>query len=272
MTPMASPTDEPAESAIHPHARRGHVRRDVLLFDLVGTLVDEESDYEALDAAMEAARFRFHIDEPASALSGDFSLAIMEIVRGEDPEGEGGGAPAEFVPFELAAQEVFAAVMQVRGIETTPADVAWFWATFLQVQKRVIRLHPDAKPGLEWARQQGYRIWVLTDADPYFVRDVLPSTGLPDLWEGVITAAEAGYPKPEAPIFRLALQRAGVAPSQAIMIGDSYERDVEGARAAGIPRAVLVDRHRARTIDDVPVITTLEGLPSALARLAPSMN
>ena len=246
--------------------------RDVLLFDLVGTLVDEDSDYEALDAAMEAARSRFGIAEPASALSGDFSLALMEILRGEDPEGEGGGGPAEFVPFQQAAKEIFAAVLEVRGIDVSESDAAWFWATFVEVQKRLIRIHKDAKPALEWARRHGHEVWILTDADDYLVRDVLPATGIDKLWDGVVTAAEAGYPKPEPALFRLALERAGVPSSRAIMVGDSYERDVLGARGAGIPRAVLVDRHRARTIDDVPVITSLAALPAAIARLAPSLN
>lgn len=246
--------------------------KEVLLFDLVGTLVDEASDYQALDAAMDAARSRFRIAEPATALSGDFSLALMEILGGEDPGGEGGGPPAEFVPFEQAAKEIFAAVLEVRGIEASLSDADWFWATFVQVQKKLIRLHKDAKPGLEWARKHGHKIWIITDADDYLVHDVLPATGLDKLWDGYVTAADAGYPKPEPAIFRLALERARIQPSRAIMIGDSYERDVLGARNAGIPRAVLVDRHRARTIDDVPVITSLEALPTALARLAPSMN
>ena len=56
------------------------------------------------------------------------------------------------------------------------------------------------------------------------------------------------------------------------MIGDSYERDVLGARAAGVMRAVLVDRHKARTVDDVPVVSTLDTLPAALARVVPSLN
>lgn len=270
---MATRYSRPGRKRHGPRRDCPRVARDVLLFDLVGTLVDEQSDYEALDAAMEAARFRFSIAEPATALSGDFSLAMMEILRSEDPDGAGGGGePAEFVPFEDAAKEIFAAVMEVRGIQTSDADVAWFWATFLQVQKKVVRLHPDATRALEWARRTGHRVFVLTDADPYLVEDVLPATGITQLWDGVVTAAEAGYPKPEAPIFRLALQAAGVPAARAIMIGDSYERDVVGARAAGIPRAILVDRHRARTVDDVPVITSLDALPSAVARLAPSMN
>ncbi|MEA3201222.1 MAG: phosphoserine phosphatase [Thermoplasmata archaeon] len=246
----------------------------VLLFDLVGTLVDEASDYESLDAAFEAARERFRIPDEASALSGDFSLALMEILRGEDPDGEtpGTGPASEFVPFEEAAKEIFRAVLEVRGVEATEADAAWFWATFVATQRRTIRLHADAEQALAWARAKGYQIWVLTDADPYFLRDVLAGTGLAERWDGVVTAAEAGYPKPDPRLFLHALSRAGALPADAIMVGDSYERDLLGARAAGIHRAVLVDRHRARTVDDVPVITSLAALPSALARLAPSLN
>ena len=247
-------------------------RRPLLLFDLVGTLVDEESDYASLDAVMEAARYRFGINEEASALSGDFSLALMEILRGEEPESGAPAVPSEFVPFEQAAKEIFAAVLEVRGIEAKPNDVQWFWKTFVDVQKRLVKLHPDAVECLAWAREQGYGVWVITDADPYFVTQVIPHTGLDALWDGIVTANEAGAPKPEAPIYRLALARAGVTPLHAIMVGDSYERDVLGARAAGIPRAVLVDRHQARTVDDVPVISSLLSLPAALASVVPSIN
>ena len=45
-------------------------------------------------------------------------------------------------------------------------------------------------------------------------------------------------------LFRLAIERAGATALDTVMIGDSYERDVLGARGAGIARAVLVDRHR----------------------------
>jgi HAD superfamily hydrolase (TIGR01549 family) len=244
----------------------------LLLFDLVGTLVDEESDYAALDAVMEAARSRFAITDEASALSGDFSLALMEILRSEGDGGEGDARPADFVPFERAAKEIFAAVLEVRGIVASERDVAWFWRTFVDVQKRMVKLHDDAKACLRWAQGQGYRVWVLTDADPYFVREVMPHTGLPTMWDGIVTASEAGAPKPEPAIWRLALERAGARPLSAIMVGDSYERDVLGARAAGVTRAVLVDRHQARTVDDVPVVSSLLQLPAALATVVPSVN
>jgi len=44
--------------------------------------------------------------------------------------------------------------------------------------------------------------------------------------------------KPEPPLFRIALTRLGLAPAQSVMVGDSLEADVRGARRVGM-RTVL---------------------------------
>jgi HAD superfamily hydrolase (TIGR01509 family) len=49
----------------------------------------------------------------------------------------------------------------------------------------------------------------------------------------VVTSAEAGAPKPDAAIFRLALERLGVEPERALHVGDS-PADEQGARSAGM--------------------------------------
>jgi putative hydrolase of the HAD superfamily len=49
----------------------------------------------------------------------------------------------------------------------------------------------------------------------------------------VVSSAEAGAPKPDPAIFRLALERLGVRPERALHVGDSAA-DEQGARAAGL--------------------------------------
>jgi putative hydrolase of the HAD superfamily len=49
----------------------------------------------------------------------------------------------------------------------------------------------------------------------------------------VVTSADAGAAKPDAAIFRRALERLGVEPGRALHVGDSPE-DEQGARAAGM--------------------------------------
>ena len=49
----------------------------------------------------------------------------------------------------------------------------------------------------------------------------------------VVTSAEAGAPKPDPAVFRLALARLGVAADRALHVGDS-PADEQGAAAAGM--------------------------------------
>jgi FMN phosphatase YigB (HAD superfamily) len=92
--------------------------------------------------------------------------------------------------------------------------------------------------------------------------------------DGLITAAvsssEHGLMKPHPSIFRAALALMGIAPSAAVMVGDSVRHDVEGGMKAGM-RAVLL--HRSETAhprrsellaSGVSVISSLRELPALL--------
>ena len=65
-----------------------------------------------------------------------------------------------------------------------------------------------------------------------------------------------------------ALDVLGVDPADAVMVGDSLEEDVEGARALGM-RAILVDRED-RHPDVEERLTDLYGLPAALGLPRPT--
>jgi putative hydrolase of the HAD superfamily len=77
----------------------------------------------------------------------------------------------------------------------------------------------------------------------------------------LVVSEEAGVSKPHPRIFEIALERAGAGPPEAVMLGDSWRNDVEGARAAGI-RAVWFNRDGRDAPDPaVPVVRSL--VPSA---------
>jgi len=71
-----------------------------------------------------------------------------------------------------------------------------------------------------------------------------------------------GRIKPDPSIFLAALAALGVEPAEAAMVGDSYEDDIEGARALGM-HAILLDRD-GRHADATDRIDTLLALPAAL--------
>lgn len=86
----------------------------------------------------------------------------------------------------------------------------------------------------------------------------LGRAGLDPFLDMVITAESAGVDKPDPKIFLTAVKKAGVSAAEALYIGDQYERDVVGARKAGM-RAILIDRHDLfPDITDCPRIVNLD--------------
>ncbi len=77
-----------------------------------------------------------------------------------------------------------------------------------------------------------------------------------------VSGAEHGYMKPHRSIFDRALERAKVKAEEALMVGDSFKHDIEGALNAGW-RAVLLRRSGDVPYalpPDLPVIQTLPEL------------
>ncbi|HYJ24380.1 MAG TPA: HAD-IA family hydrolase [Acidimicrobiia bacterium] len=93
---------------------------------------------------------------------------------------------------------------------------------------------------IEQLRDSGVRVAVVSNSDGS-VRGSLGKAGLLDLFEFVIDSHEVGVSKPNPKIFHAALDRMDLKPSMAWYVGDSVFHDVNGARAAGLSHALLVD-------------------------------
>ena len=134
---------------------------------------------------------------------------------------------------------------------------------------------------LEWERHENFTLY--EDAVPVFaelrrhaLKIGLVSNGQRDLEEFrehhaldvdvAVGSKSHGRIKPDPSIFEAALRALGVEARESAMVGDSYEDDIEGARALGM-RAILLDREGVWTDDgpDAPDrIDTLLALPAAL--------
>jgi epoxide hydrolase-like predicted phosphatase len=65
-----------------------------------------------------------------------------------------------------------------------------------------------------------------------------------DAFDQVIISAEVGLAKPDLRIYRLAVERLGVAPAEAVFV-DDYADNLEGARAAGLQVVHFQERAQA---------------------------
>jgi putative hydrolase of the HAD superfamily len=120
-------------------------------------------------------------------------------------------------------------------------------------------LYEDALPALDELRRHEIKVGLISNGQ----RDLDEFTAHHRLDVDAVVGSKAhGRVKPHASIFVAALRALEVSPDETAMVGDSYEDDIEGARALGI-RAILLDRDGLRP--DLPDrIDTLLALPAAL--------
>jgi HAD superfamily hydrolase (TIGR01549 family) len=120
-------------------------------------------------------------------------------------------------------------------------------------------LFEDALPVLEDLRGRGLRIGLVSngarDLDAFAAHHGL-------VVDAAVGSRAHGRVKPDPSIFEAALRALGAAADETAMVGDSYEDDIEGARALGM-RAILLDRDGYRP-DEPDRIDTLLALPAAL--------
>jgi putative hydrolase of the HAD superfamily len=126
-------------------------------------------------------------------------------------------------------------------------------------------LFEDALPVLSELRTQGLKLGLVSNTgrnlDEFVAHHRLDV-------DAAIGSGAFGRTKPHPTIFQAVLERLEVEPADAAMVGDSLEDDIEGACAAGIQHAFLLDRE-----DRYPELESrlpdLYALPAALG-LRPS--
>ena len=118
-----------------------------------------------------------------------------------------------------------------------------------------------------------YVLGLLTNAgisDATLVKQALARLGLVRFFTVVLTSQDLGAKKPEAVFFSKALEAVRCHPCQAVMVGDNYDSDVRGAKAAGL-HTVWYNPASAEPPQGEPshdfAISHLAELPAVLAGL-----
>lgn len=116
---------------------------------------------------------------------------------------------------------------------------------------------------LEKLKREGYRLALLSDTDCFTTDEVLDKYNLRKYFDAVVLSYKVGLLKTNPDMFKAVLEQLNVDKSEAIMIGDSLETDINGAKDANL-KAVLIDRRDNR--DFSPKILNLEELDSFLKK------
>jgi putative hydrolase of the HAD superfamily len=131
---------------------------------------------------------------------------------------------------------------------------------YLQHRFEDIELYEDVLPTLTKLREK-YTVGLLSNGDSYPER-----CGLEGMFGFVVFSQDYGIEKPDPRFYRLGIEKAGCSEDQLLNVGDSLEKDVIGAAAAGI-RAVWLNRDRIKSEPHVEVEYEISSLTELLQLL-----
>jgi HAD superfamily hydrolase (TIGR01509 family) len=179
--------------------------RPVVILDVDGTLIDSNDAHARawVDVGEEfGRRIRFEEVRPLIGMGGDKVLPMLTGLQEDDAEGR--------------------RMTERRG------------EIFRERYLRELRPFPGTRELLERLRAEGRRLVVASSASEEDLGLLLEQAGVAGLIEESTSSSDAEESKPEPDIVQAALQRAGVAATDAVMLGDT-PYDVAAAGRAGVP-------------------------------------
>jgi phosphoglycolate phosphatase len=215
-----------------------------VLFDLDGTLVDSAPDITAAVNELLAAS---HLPP----------LSVPQVTKMI------GGGVRKLVERAFAASAVSptAAALEQAHRDMRPI--------YLRHLTGLTRLLPGAREAVVHFSGAGIPMAVTTNKPQVAARTILLHFGLFERLGALVGGDAVTNPKPAPDMLFFALEKLGVEPRDALMVGDSIS-DVKAARAAGMPVALIRGGYTETPVEELGadlVCDTLLGLPAALERL-----
>jgi phosphoglycolate phosphatase len=214
---------------------------ELVLFDLDGTLVDSAPDLAfSINAMLEQLGLPQHDESRVREWIGSGAERLVK-------RGLTGDINAE--PDEALFQRAF----------TLFSDI------YVDNTCRRSHLFPGVREGLDYLARTGRKLGCITNKRGRFTDPLLKALGIYDEFAIVVSGDTLAVKKPDPLPLLHATQALGVAPQNALMVGDSIN-DVEAARAAGLPvLCVRYGYNNGNNIEDARpdfVVDSLAELPA----------
>ena len=206
-----------------------------VIFDLYGTLL-EAGPPPANAAARWAETWRAALGTAPRLSLAQFDDACRGAVAAEHAGAQTRGIASPEVYWPDIVDQV---LPEFAGL---PAEMRLASPVYGYDLRHTVRLMPGAAGALRAAQEASLRMGLASNCQPYSLReldDALAGTGLRrELFDPRLSflSFENGFSKPDPHVFRLLttrLRTLGIAPGEALMVGDRVDHDLDPARAHG---------------------------------------
>ncbi len=126
--------------------------------------------------------------------------------------------------------------------EVSPLVIESLSNQYIQFLPGFNNLLEDTQETLQYLHPS-YKLHIITNGFEEVQHNKLKNSQISPFFNTVTTSEEAGVKKPHPEIFYLALKKSGANPQNSLMIGDSYEADILGAKNIGM-RSVFFDYYQ----------------------------
>lgn len=201
-----------------------------VFLDLGGTLMDPTSDAQAHREMMKALREAAALTRSANELWERYHGLHTEQIR---------RLGTRWQVDRVLSRTALARLLRDEGRVLEEDHWDAFQAAYWREHLRWLRMFPETGEVLENLRELPVHVGLLSDIDEDFLQICLYVYPLDRFLDSMTTSEEAGVAKPDPTIFHLALTKAGCRGRDAIHVGDSRERDAEGARAVEMTTVLL---------------------------------
>jgi putative hydrolase of the HAD superfamily len=190
------------------------------IFDLDNTLYDTRAQVKA---ARENA-LRAMISAGLKATEEEAIKALTIVVKDRGPN------------FSRHFDEMFS----VLGVEYNPKVVAAGTIAYHEARTAHLVPYSDTVPTLIALRESGYKVGVVTEGVPVKQWAKLIWLGLGDFFHTVVVASDEKTRKPSPKAYLEAAKNLNLRPSDCVVVGDRLDKDIAGAKKAGMISVQLV--------------------------------
>ncbi|GAB4244480.1 MAG: HAD family hydrolase [Acidobacteriota bacterium] len=201
-----------------------------VLFDIYGTLIDihtNETKDEIFEDLSRFLEYRRIFISPQTLKELYFAELHQQFARSR-----------ERYP-EVDVLRAFDHVLRDRGRSSDRYLAVLVTQLYRALSRERFQLFPDTFWTLTEFRKH-YRIGIVTDAQRLYCCPELRSLRIEDFFDAIVISSDYGFRKPDPRLFHIALAALDARPEETAYIGNKYETDLLGAKAAGLRLAGLI--------------------------------
>ncbi len=191
------------------------------IFDLYGTLVDINTDEEKPDLWEKLARLYTGHNAPYTPdeLRENYAAAVKAAIE---------------ISEEIQIESVFRQLFLAKGALPESELLPQLCRTFRALSTDYIRLYPGALELLEKIKNDGKKLYLLSNAQRSFTAYELQLLDIEKYFDGIYISSDYGIKKPNPHFFQVLLKSQKLHPTECLMIGNDEICDIYGGQNVGV--------------------------------------